>query len=239
MHGAAQGRHRVSYPEKLLADDERVVEHLHPHWIILVIPTLWFLLLCAATGAAIAFQPDGTTGTVFLIAVGVIAFLLFCWLCVGPWLSWRTTHYVITTHRILIRRGILHHTGRDITLGRISDVAFVRTLWDRMVNAGTLTIESAGEHGQETLRDVPHSDLVQQTINRLIEEDQDRRARDAWQGGGASGYPGQQQFAQPSQPQYPQTQQYPPAQPYPSGYPQGQHSPTQQYPQQPGYPPQP
>jgi uncharacterized membrane protein YdbT with pleckstrin-like domain len=223
MHGAAQGRHRVSYPEKLLADDERVVEHLHPHWIVLVIPTLWFLLLSAATGAAIAFKPDGTTGNVFLIAVGVVAFVLFCWLCVGPWLSWRTTHYVITTHRILIRRGILHHTGRDITLGRISDVGFARTLWDRLVNAGTLTIESAGEHGQETLVDVPRSDLVQQTINRLIEEDQDRRAREAWQGA-----PGQQQFAPPAQP-YPPTQQLPNAtQQYPPGYPTAQQYPPAQ-----------
>lgn len=228
----------MSYPEKLLADDERVVEHLHPHWIVLVIPTLWFLVLCAGTGAAIAFKPDGTTGNIFVYAVAAIAFGLFCWLCVGPWLSWRTTHYVITTHRILIRRGILHHTGRDITLGRISDVGFVRTLWDRMVNAGTLTIESAGEHGQETLEDVPHSDLVQQTINRLIEEDQDRRARDAWQGAGAAGYPGQQQFAPPPQ-QYPTQQMQAPTQQYPPGYPQTQqYPPTQQYPQQPGYPPQ-
>jgi uncharacterized membrane protein YdbT with pleckstrin-like domain len=227
----------MSYPEKLLADDERVVEHLHQHWIVLVVPTLWFLLLCAATGAAIAFKPDGTTGNVFVYGVAAVAFLLFCWLCVGPWLSWRTTHYVITTHRILIRRGILHHTGRDITLGRISDVAFVRTLWDRMVNAGTLTIESAGEHGQETLKDVPHSDLVQQTINRLIEEDQDRRARDAWQSGGSAGYPGQQQPAQPQNPtqQYP-TQQYPGQQQAPA--PTQQYPTQQQYPQQPGYPPQ-
>lgn len=228
----------MSYPEKLLADDERVVEHLHPHWITLVVPTLWFLVLCAATGAAVAFKPDGTTGTVFVYSVAAIAFVLFCWLCVTPWLSWRTTHYVITTHRILIRRGILHHTGRDITLGRISDVGFMRTLWDRMVNAGTLTIESAGEHGQETLEDVPHSDLVQQTINRLIEEDQDRRAREVWQSAAAAAHPAQpQQFAAPPG-QYP-TQQYPTQYAAPQYPTQQVPAPTQQYPPgyQPGQPP--
>jgi membrane protein YdbS with pleckstrin-like domain len=233
----------VSYPEKLLADDEKVVEHLHPHWITLVPATLWFLLLCAASGAAIAFKPDGTTGEVFLIAVLVVAFVLFCWLSVGPWLSWRTTHYVITTHRILIRRGILRHTGRDIALGRISDVGFVRTLWDRVVNAGTLTIESASENGQEVLKNVPHSEVVQQTINRLIEGDQDRRARDAFQGasgfappaGSAGQYPPAAQYpSAPAAPgQYPPAQyppqQYPPTQQYPAQ----QYPPTQQYPQQP------
>ena len=45
------------------------------------------------------------------------------------------------------------------------------------MRAGTLTIESAGEQGQETLHDIPRSDQMQQTLNRLIEQDHDRRAR--------------------------------------------------------------
>ena len=75
---------------------------------------------------------------------------------------------------------MLHHTGRDISLQRISDVAFSQSLWDRMVGAGSLTIESAGEHGQEELKNLPHSDQVQQQLNRLIEQDSDRRARSAY-----------------------------------------------------------
>ena len=66
--------------------------------------------------------------------------ILVSWLTVKPWLGWRTTHYVFTTHRVLIRRGILHHIGRDISLQRISDVGFRQSLWDRIVRAGTLTI---------------------------------------------------------------------------------------------------
>ena len=107
--------------------------------------------------------------------------------------SWRTTHYVITTHRVLIRRGILRHTGRDIGLQRISDVGFSQSLLDRMVGAGTLTIESASEHGQETLTNVPNSDQQQQLMNQLIEQDGERRMRGA--------YGGYQQPA--SQQQYP------------------------------------
>ena len=48
----------MAYPEKLLANDEKVVEHLHPHWITLVPATLWFLVLCAAAGAGVYFAPD-------------------------------------------------------------------------------------------------------------------------------------------------------------------------------------
>lgn len=207
----------MAYPEKLLADDEQVVEHLHPHWITLVPATLWFLVICAAAGVGIAYAPDHGTGrTVVLIVIIVVGLLLLSWLSFTPWLSWRTTHYVFTTHRVLIRRGVLRHVGRDIALQRINDVGFSQTLWERIVKAGTLSIESAGEHGQEDLHDIPRSDAVQQMLNRLIEQDSDRRARSAYGGPPPAGYPqqgavppGQQQGYSQQGPPYPPTQQYP------------------------------
>jgi uncharacterized membrane protein YdbT with pleckstrin-like domain len=203
----------VAYPEKVLANDEQVVEHLHPHWITLVPATLWFILICAAAGVGIAFAPDkGTSRTVVLIAIVVVGLVLLSFLTFRPWVAVRTTHYVITTHRVLIRRGILSHTGRDIALRSITDVGFTQSLLDRMVGAGTLTIESASEHGKEALANVPNSDKQQQLLNRLIEEDGDRRTRGAY---GGQGYPQQPQQGYPPQQQPPQggaypTQQYPP-----------------------------
>ena len=52
----------MPYPEKILADDEQVVERLHPHWITLVPATLWFIVICAAGGVGIAYAPDKGTG---------------------------------------------------------------------------------------------------------------------------------------------------------------------------------
>jgi uncharacterized membrane protein YdbT with pleckstrin-like domain len=214
----------VSFPEKVLADDEQVVEHLHPHWITLVPATFWFLVICAGGGFAIAFLPSGATiHLILLIAVIVVGLLLLSWLSFSPWISWRTTHYVFTTHRVLIRRGVLHHVGRDIALQRISDVGYSQTLWDRIVGAGTLTIESAGEHGQESLTTMPHADRIQQVLNRLIEQDSERRARQA------SGIAPPTTFGHQPPPGYAQPG-YPPA----PGYPQPGNPPTQPYPPQQG-----
>ena len=215
----------MSYPEKILADDEKVVEHLHPHWITLVPATLWFILICGLAGVGIAFAPDKGTGrSVVLIAIIVVGLILLSVLTFRPWIQWRTTHYVMTTHRVLIRRGVLRHSGRDISLQRINDVAFTQSLWDRMVGAGTLVIESAGEQGQETLTNIPRSNQQQQLLNRLIEEDGARRQRAAYQPP-----PGYQQPPQgyPQQPGYPQQQGYPAPQPGQPPYP-----PTQPYPPQ-------
>jgi uncharacterized membrane protein YdbT with pleckstrin-like domain len=208
----------VAYPEKLLADDEKVVKHLHPHWITVAPATLWFIILCAAAGVGIAYAPDnGTKRTVVLIIIAVVWVILMSWLVVRPFVTWRTSHYIFTTHRVLIRRGLLNHVGRDIALQRISDVGFAQSLWDRLVRAGTLTIESASEHGQETLTNVPKSAEQQQLLNRLIEQDGERRQRGAY--GGAQGYPPpQQQGYAPPQPGYPQQggyQQTTPEPPYP------------------------
>lgn len=180
----------MAYPEKVLANDEKIVEHLHPHWITLVPATLWLVAICAAAGVCVNFAPgSGTSRTVVLVIILVVGVVLLCWLALSPWMRWRTTHFVITTHRVLIRKGVFTHTGRDIALQRINDVGFSQSLWDRMVGAGTLSIESAGEHGQQSLKNVPHSDAVQQTINRLIEEDDARRARQAYGGGYQQGPP--------------------------------------------------
>jgi uncharacterized membrane protein YdbT with pleckstrin-like domain len=167
----------MPYPEKLLNEDEEIVEHLHPHWLTLVPAVLAFLVICALSGVGLAFLPDGNDGArqALLLAIPVVALVLLAWLTVAPVIRWRCTHYVITSRRVLIRRGVFSHTGRDITLGRISDVAYEQTLWDRLFRSGTLHIESAGENGQETLVNIPRANDVQQTLNRLIEADTSRR----------------------------------------------------------------
>ncbi|HET8583497.1 MAG TPA: PH domain-containing protein [Jatrophihabitans sp.] len=206
----------MPYPEKILADDEQVVERLHPHWITLVPATLWFIVICGVGGFVLAEvygnMDSGTGRTILVALIVVVGVLLLIWLSLTPWIRWRTTHYVFTTHRVLIRRGVLRHTGRDISLQRINDVGFTQSLWDRMVGAGSLTIESAGEQGQETLTNIPHSDQMQQQLNQLIEQDGERRARQAY--GGAmpqQPYPPQSQYpGYPPQNPYPPTQGYPP-----------------------------
>ena len=225
----------MSYPEKLLADDETVVAHLHPHWVTLAPAVLWFLAICVGTGVGLAYIPShGTSHTVLLIVIAVLAVLLLIWLTISKLIEWRATHYVFTTHRILIRRGVLHHTGRDIALQRVTDVAYSQTLFDRIVKAGTLTIESAGEHGQETLHNLPNSARMQQTLNRLIEQDADRRTQRGMAGmGNQPGFPQQSQPYPPGyQPGYPQQ-----SQPYPPGYQPGNPQQSQPYPPGQPYPP--
>ncbi|MGY1632296.1 PH domain-containing protein [Geodermatophilus sp. SYSU D01186] len=169
----------MPYPDKLLADDEEVVRHLHPHWLTIFWPIVAFLLVVGVASFGAALVPDGRQQGVVRMVVAGVALALLAWFVLVPLLRWRTTHYVITTHRLLFREGVLARRGRDIGLSRIADVSYRQTLWERVINSGTLTIESTGDGGATVLRRIPDSDGVQQLLNHMVEEDADRRAQEA------------------------------------------------------------
>ena len=169
----------MAYPDSLLADDERVVKHLHPHWITLVWPTVLLIVIVALGSFLAAIFPGGGLQAPGRIAIGVIAILALVATVLVPYLRWRTTHYVLTTHRLMTRVGVLNHTGRDIPLNRINNAMYEQSFFERVVNSGTLVVESAGEDGQQVFRNIPDADQTQQLINRLVEGDSDRRTRNA------------------------------------------------------------
>ena len=169
----------MPYPDKLLAEDEEVVRHLHPHWLTLFWPVVWFLVIVGGASFGLAVVPAGRQQGVVRMVVLAVALVLLLTVVLVPVLRWKTTHYVITTHRLLFREGILSRHGRDIGLSRITDVSYRQSLWDRIINSGTLTIESAGEIGATVLKQIPDSEGVQQLLNLMIEEDADRRAQES------------------------------------------------------------
>ena len=169
----------MPYPDQLLADDERVVKHLHPHWVTLLLPTLLLLVVVGLASFLAAVVPDGSlqgTARMVILAVAAVAAVV---VTLVPYLRWRTTHYVLTTHRLMTRVGILNHTGRDVPLNRINNAMYEQSLLERIINSGTLVVESAGEDGQQVFRHIPDADQTQQLINRLVEGDHDRRSRNA------------------------------------------------------------
>jgi uncharacterized membrane protein YdbT with pleckstrin-like domain len=159
--------------EPSMAGDEQPVMLLHPHWKTLIRPVLVAVLVVAIALVAVAL-PSGSDAAAIRGVVGVVAVLfLMVWLIV-PVLRWRTTTYELTTKRLRTRFGVVTRHGRDIPLTRISDVSFQTGVLDRLLGSGRLVVESAGEHGQIVLRDIPHVEEVQATLFSLVEDEQRR-----------------------------------------------------------------
>ena len=181
----------MPYPDKVLTDGEEVVAALHPHALTVFWPVVRLLLIIGAVSFGMAMIPVGSNQGPFRLALLCVGVVLVLLTVVRPLMRWRTTHYVITTHRLLHRTGVLSRSGRDIALARITDVTFSQTLWERIIRSGTLWITSAGEDATVWYQ-VPGSERVQTLLNHMIAEDAERRGgghqTGGWDtGGGGSG----------------------------------------------------
>jgi uncharacterized membrane protein YdbT with pleckstrin-like domain len=157
-----------------LAADEQPVLLLHPHWKTLIQPLFVALVVVVIALVVEAVIPSGKDAAAVRLAVGLVAILaLMLWL-IAPVLRWRTTTYQLTTRRLRMRAGIATRRGRDIPLARINDVSFEKGLLDRLFGSGRLVVESAGEHGQILLADIPRVEEVHTTLFRLVEDEQRR-----------------------------------------------------------------
>jgi uncharacterized membrane protein YdbT with pleckstrin-like domain len=164
--------------DESLSEGERFVLRLHPHWKTLLRPFFLLVVIVAAAIAALVVLPAGHNLAIARIAIGAVA-LVAAIIWVGiPLLRWKTTSYELTTRRLRLRAGILTRTGRDFPLVRISDVSFSHGLIDRLVGAGRLVVESAGEHGQLVLNEIPQVEHVQATLFQLVQDEQERLARE-------------------------------------------------------------
>jgi uncharacterized membrane protein YdbT with pleckstrin-like domain len=165
----------VGYPARLLADDERIALELRPHWKALVVPVFVLLVVAAAAGFAASLVPTGPSRRWALLAIAVVGLVVIGRWTIWPWLRWHTTNYVLTTHRLILREGVIARDGHDIPLSRVNDVSFAHSsLLERVLGCGTLTVESGGERGQIVLPSVPHVEDTQRELYRLVDADAGR-----------------------------------------------------------------
>ena len=137
----------MPFSPKLLNENEDIVLDLHPHWIYFVKSTIAFVLAVALGVLLLAWGWEGITlaGSGVLI---LVALLWYAW----TYITWVTTNFVITTDRIIYRRGVLSKHGIEIPLERVNTVFFSQRILERIVGSGDLVIESAGSAAERSSR---------------------------------------------------------------------------------------
>lgn len=166
----------MAFPSRLLDDDEAITVDLHPHW--------WFL---APPIAAVGVAIGAGVATLRLADVDTVTRTVATWVSIGAigasivWLvvryaRWLTTHFVVTNRRVIFRAGLLAKRGVEIPLDRVNTVHFSQGLFERMVGAGDLQIESGGESGQQHFTDIRQPDRVQRVIHAEMDRRQQRIA---------------------------------------------------------------
>jgi membrane protein YdbS with pleckstrin-like domain len=160
----------VAYPDDLLVEGEEVILHKHPHWKMLLLPVLVFLGVVGLGTYLAALIRDQSWASWGWLTLAVLGFVAVVWLTVVPVIRWRTTHFVVTTRRVLVREGVLSRQGIDIPMSRINSVQFRHTLLERFLGCGTLVIESASDEPLE-FEDIPGVERVHATLyNEVADE---------------------------------------------------------------------
>src|SRR5262245_21748196 len=130
-----------------MKEGEEVALDLRPHWwffskhILTAIPLVLLFALSVKIGRDNVVE-DGVGWLWVVLAVG-----LSVWLGI-KYLDWNFTHFVVTTDRVIFRTGVLAKHGVEIPMDRISNINFHQGMWERVIGAGDLKIESAGTHGK-------------------------------------------------------------------------------------------
>ena len=160
----------MAFPTRLLVEGEELVFDLRPHWIALVVPTIAtvatvaiMLILYGTFEERILDTIVGVAGTLFLLAYPVRRLV-----------DWLTSHFVVTSDRIIHRRGFIAKYSMEIPLEAINDVRFDQGILDRIIGAGTLVVQSASEAGRQVFEHIRKPEEVQKTIYHQGELNQQR-----------------------------------------------------------------
>lgn len=159
----------MPYSKKNLNSSETIALDMHPHW--------WFFAQPAAAlvgsiiiGIVVLSKTESgdTAGKAARLATVALLIITALWL-IGRFLKWLTTNFVITSQRIIFRQGVFAKSGIEIPLERVNNVNFNQGVFERILGAGDLLIESGGEDGQQRFTDIRHPDKVQNLVHAQVE----------------------------------------------------------------------
>ena len=148
---------------------EEMVLSARPHW--------WFFWKQVAVGVVLLI--------VFLLVLGIerdwlstaiwwiigIVFIGWAANTLYEFVQWRSTKFAITTQRVAYQAGFFRRTGVSIPLNRVNNVNFEQGVLARILNNGTVTIESAGETGDSVFENIPDPEHVRSAIFAQMQAD--------------------------------------------------------------------
>lgn len=154
----------MGIPRRLLREREEIIFDVHPHWTLFGGPAAGVVLAIIGLIVSLVTAPAIFSwlvlGIVLMLMLGTLARVL----------RWYFTNFCLTTDRIIFRTGILSKHGVEIPLDRVTNIAYYQTLVGRLLNAGDLLIESAGEEGQEYFHNIGNPERLQQLVYAEMEE---------------------------------------------------------------------
>jgi membrane protein YdbS with pleckstrin-like domain len=157
----------VPISRDLLADDEEVLVDLRLHWVFLFGPLVLTLVALAVAIAVAVDFPSAPAAVAWVLAVMVVIPAL--WLA-GRLTRWFGISLIVTTQRLILRRGVLGRDMVQLRLQRITEVHSTQTPLERILGAGRLIVEVQGENQAVVVDDVRRPKNLQRVLAGRLDD---------------------------------------------------------------------
>lgn len=170
----------MKYIEKTLMNDEEPILYTRKHWILFFPALIWvvigILLLMfgekwlAGLGGIVLFTLP------LHVILSWIAFFIAIIHALSSYLSYISSVYAITNHRILMKEGFFHSKSMEIFLNKIESVQLSQKIFGKILCYGTITIASVSG-SKAIFHHVPRPQefikLAQEQISKLGRQQHD------------------------------------------------------------------
>lgn len=157
----------MGFTRRVLDDDEEILAELRPH-VLYVLPPFFVVAVALAIAITIAVRFPSAPVTVAWV-LGAMVLLPACWAGMRL-LRWRAIRFLVTSTRLVYRRGVL---GRDVVqlrLQRVAEVHCTQSILGRLTGCGRLVFEVATGDGPLVVDDVARPRSVQRLITRTLDD---------------------------------------------------------------------
>lgn len=140
-----------------LKRNEKVVLTLRKHWVTLIAPVLWtiILMLIAIIGSL------RTEYAMYFLPGGGLAMLCLVYKMV----DWNNNMWIVTNLRVIDEHGVFSINSKESPLDKIHNVSCHQPLIGRILGYGNVQIQTAAEMGASVHRMVEKPKLLKDTIS--------------------------------------------------------------------------
>lgn len=154
----------------LLAGESLVVPPIRMHWIVFVWsvfwPTLIGVIVLVILNVLLLFVPPSDARVwLSLLDIAVVAAIWY-W----NWLNWRSAMLTVTDQRVIEERGVFFRTTKQIPLDRVQDLSTSQTLLGRLLDYGSVEIDTAGANPNPVFPYANHPDMLANQVFVLSEQ---------------------------------------------------------------------
>lgn len=151
------------------AEPERLIVRINPSFKPIMARYILGAAISVVVPAFLAYRADANRRWAALAYLVVVGLIMFVWSAAFH-IRRNRTHYILTSRNLTVEVGIFSKSYTHIPLDKVQDVTVRRSFLDRILDIGTIVVESAGVSGRIPEINVDHPVQICQEILSAVND---------------------------------------------------------------------